>query len=1070
MNCASYISSSEIRTYSQKNLTVTAIQKIYFVFFLMLLPVFGDCMDIDFAVKLGRFETLNQRIKNDSLATFLTLDSAKIAFESNNLPNAIQLAEKTFELAKRNPKTDAVIQSLLILARSYRELFILESSQYALNNALKYYLKVITTLESAESKYMLPQIYMEYGDFYALLNLPELTLKNYEKALVFFKKSSDNIQQIAVIKKIATLSDQLGDLGLSINYNEQLLSIYKEQRQRSDEIESLNTLSKLYRSVGNYDAAIFTCKELYQYYLDEGDVDNQTEAISMIAEISYESGNRDQSDKAFKQYFSLVKKDDDLLKKEVASLRYIKNLVTEGDIYNWSLTNGYWSDPETAIRYYNDAQKYIDSQIYPDLASTILNRTGVVYFNKEDYKTCITYFELALYYAKKANNLENISDNHIMLARAFDAIEKWKEASGHYEMHATYKDSIIQQVAKQQRALANQLNDNKKESHIVEQTLERIETQERQELAFAEKELRNVALENELELFRQDVALKEMLIQNQKMAEDSAKRNYLLATQQLQNERNAKKIEQLRLEGEKQILDLKNKDAEQQNERQRIKILEQENSLAYSRQAYYVVSIVLISLILISILVIYFLNRKANQKLRIQNEKIEQQSAKLKQAYKNLELLSTIGRDITSSLIIEEIIETVYENLNTLMDASVLGIGVYIQAKKCLYFPGVRERNQRLSDINIDLVANNSLAAHCFNNQKEIILENFHESYADFINPETIPSVGDGNSSSIVYIPLTIGKKNLGVLTVQSFDIKAFDEYHINIIRNIAIYAKIALENANVYRELEIQSLNLKSANKSIRKQNALIEEQYHELLSINEEKNNLINILAHDLRNPLATAMSMTELVRFERNNLSAEQYQASEIIWRGLTRMNDMISKILDIKAIESQKINLDFEVLDVRELLVPVEKLFETKAEEKNIRLYFESDVDEPLIKVDRSYMIQVMENLVSNALKFSPSHRNVFIRIFEVEEWVHISVRDEGPGIPENEFDNLFKKYKKLSPRPTAGEQSIGLGLSIVKKYVEVMGGKVWCESKSGKGSEFFVAFLKETIPVTGFTGF
>ena len=330
--------------------------------------------------------------------------------------------------------------------------------------------------------------------------------------------------------------------------------------------------------------------------------------------------------------------------------------------------------------------------------------------------------------------------------------------------------------------------------------------------------------------------------------------------------------------------------------------------------------------------------------------------------------------------------------------------------------------------------------------------------------PETTPNPGDGNSTSIVYFPLTVGNKKLGVLTVQSFEEAAFNDYSINIIRNIAIYTKIALENAHVYRKLEIQSLTLQEANKNIGKQNKLIEEQYQELVSINQEKNSLIKILAHDLRNPLATAMSMTELVRLEKENLSAEQYQASEIIWRGLNRMNDMIRKILDIKAIESQRIILDNEILNVTELFDPLGKVFAQEAERKNINLKFESECDEPLIKVDRNYLTQVLENLISNALKFSPSKRHICVQVVEDDDNIRLSVRDEGPGIPKDECQNLFKKYHKLSPRPTGGEQSIGLGLSIVKKYVEAMQGSIWCESEIGKGSEFFVEFKKESVAI------
>ena len=1031
---------------------------------MVLMPLMGYSINFDISKKLDRLETYSLKMKGDSVLAALTLDSAKAAFQNHNYEKSIGYAEKSFELSKKFPNSDFSVQSVLILARSYRNIHLQNNSQFAFSNTLKYYIKAITALESAESKRMLPTIYEEYGDFYAKLNLTDLTIENYDKALNLIINGDDYDRQKEIIEKLAYLNYDLGNLENAVSYYNKLYSIYKKLHEESDEIRILKTLTHLYRENKDYDNAIYTSKEILNYYQRIGDEPNQIAFLSNIGEISYEAGNSDQADKAYKSYFSLVKKEQKYLKKEIASLRYIQNLITEGDIYSWSMDNGYWSDYKTAIRYYNDAQKYTDFQLYPDLASTLLNRIGSMYFKNGDYKTCITHFDLALYYAKKTKNLDFISDNHIMLARAYDAVEKWKEATKHYELHAAYKDTIIQNTENERTALAALSIDIKKENLKVEQTLDMIEAQERQELVVAQKELRNIALENELELYRQDAALKGMLIQNQKLAEDNAIRNYLLTKEQLENERNAKKIEQLNSEREKQDLLLKNKEAEEQKEKQRIKILEQENSLASSRHSYYILSIIMISLILIFIIVVYIQKRKANNKLQKQNEKIEQQSEKLKQAYQNLELLSTIGRDITSSLIIEEIIETVYENLNTLMDASVFGIGVYDHEKNRLHFPGVRERNQRLKDIYFDLSDEKTLAAYCFNNQKDIILDNYFESYGNFIQPEVAPIPGDGNSTSIVYLPLTISNKKLGVLTVQSFDQKAFNEYSINIIRNIAIYTKIALENANVYRELEMQSVSLKRANKSIGEQNKLIEEQYQQLVSINHEKNNLIKILAHDLRNPLSTAMSMTELVRFEKENLSSEQYQASEIIWRGLNRMNDMITKILDIKAVESQKINLDFEIINANELINPLEKIFAVDAERKMINLHFSSECEEPLIKADRNYLIQVMENLISNALKFSPSHRNIYVRVVENEEFVRISVKDEGPGIPENECLYLFKKYHKLSPRPTAGEQSVGLGLSIVKKYVEVMQGNIRCESKVGRGSEFIVEFKKESVVV------
>lgn len=1045
-------------------LTMKIAIKIAYSLLIFLLPSVGICFATDVGKTSDLLEIFDSKMKGDSTMVALTLDSANSAYIAHDYTKAIDFAEKTFELSKKFTNSNFTVQSVLIIARSYRDIHLMGNSPSAFNNTLKYYVKAITALGSVDSKLELSKIYKEYGDFYANLELVDLTIQNYDKALNLVLSSSEYSFQKELAEKIANLNYDLGNLEAAISYFNILHSIHEKLNEDELEIDVLKTMAQLYRENKDFDNAIYASKEILSYYERIGDISSQITYLSNIGEISYEAGNRDQADKAFKNYFSLVKHDHKFLEEEIASLRYIRNLITEGDIYSWSMDNGYWSDYKTAIRYYNDAQKIADFQSYPDLASTLLNRIGTIYFKNKDYKTCITYFDLALFYGRKTGNLDFLSTNHIMLARVYDAVEKWKEATSHYELHAAYKDSIIQIAENERKALEEISVDNEKENFKVEQILDLIEAQERQELAVAERELINIALKRDLELFRQDLDLKDLLIQNQELDKESARRKYLLTMEKLENASNEEKIELLNSERNAQKLKLQNIEIENQNKKQQIKILEQQNSLASSQQAYYRLSIILISLILVFIIVVYIQKRKANVKLRGQNEKIEQQSEKLKQAYENLELLGTIGRDITSSLIIEEIIETVYENLNTLMDASVLGIGVYNQTKNQLHFPGVRERNQRLKDINIDLSEEKTLAAFCFNNQKEVVLDNFYKSYANYIQPDIIPIQGDGNATSIVYFPLTIGDKRLGVLTVQSFDDNAFTNYSVNIIRNIAIYTKIALENANVYRELEMKSLSLKRANKNIGQQNKLIEEQYQQLVSINEEKNNLINILAHDLRNPLATAMSMTELVLFEKENLSVDQHQASEIIWRGLTRMNDMIRKILDIKAIESQKIVLDFESLNIAEVVDSLQNNFEAAAKQKDIRMHFSIESDEPVIKVDRNYLIQILENLISNALKFSPYKRNIFIRVHENGHFVRISVRDEGPGIPENEINNLFKKYSKLSPRPTAGEQSIGLGLSIAKKYVEVMEGNIWCESKVGRGSEFIVEFNKEFLSV------
>ncbi len=101
------------------------------------------------------------------------------------------------------------------------------------------------------------------------------------------------------------------------------------------------------------------------------------------------------------------------------------------------------------------------------------------------------------------------------------------------------------------------------------------------------------------------------------------------------------------------------------------------------------------------------------------------------------------------------------------------------------------------------------------------------------------------------------------------------------------------------------------------------------------------------------------------------------------------------------------------------------------------------------------MQVIDNLISNALKYSPFDTTITIRVKAKSDNVRLEVEDEGPGISEEEMPKLFGKFARLSAQPTGGEHSTGLGLSIVKKMVEAMNGKVWCESEPGKGATFIV---------------
>lgn len=270
----------------------------------------------------------------------------------------------------------------------------------------------------------------------------------------------------------------------------------------------------------------------------------------------------------------------------------------------------------------------------------------------------------------------------------------------------------------------------------------------------------------------------------------------------------------------------------------------------------------------------------------------------------------------------------------------------------------------------------------------------------------------------------------------------------------IAVFVLVLLTSIGV---------NVRNEKKN-RKLKQLIDERTNELrvsneelINLNLEKNNLISIVAHDLRSPLTQVMSLISLVKMTgKVNEEAAHYLG--IMKESVHRLDDLIIKILDVDAIESKQLKLKIENVNLSEICDRVANRYISQASKKDISIVKQIDPS-GYAKVDKTYSEQVLENLVSNAIKFSPFNTNVLISLTNQDGKVVFEVRDEGPGLTPKDQKKLFGKYQKLEPRPTGGEISTGLGLSIAKKFVEAMDGEIWCESEKNKGASFFVSFLR-----------
>ncbi|MBT1701005.1 transporter substrate-binding domain-containing protein [Fulvivirgaceae bacterium PWU4] len=246
---------------------------------------------------------------------------------------------------------------------------------------------------------------------------------------------------------------------------------------------------------------------------------------------------------------------------------------------------------------------------------------------------------------------------------------------------------------------------------------------------------------------------------------------------------------------------------------------------------------------------------------------------------------------------------------------------------------------------------------------------------------------------------------------------------------------------------------------KQIERQREQLAQRNRHLVALDEEKNNLIKILAHDLRTPINHVQGLAQVFLLGNNGLPDDQKDLIQKIIDSSERLTKMINNILDIDSIEQRRVKILMDEVPISPLVSEVVKSFDKVAAKKNIDLSITSLAETARVRGDSLFLTQVFENLMSNAIKFSAKGKKVEVSTREEGNNVWISFRDSGPGLTPEDQKLLFRKFQRLSAKPTDGETSIGLGLSIVKKYVELMGGNVWCESEPQKGACFIVGLKK-----------
>ena len=394
---------------------------------------------------------------------------------------------------------------------------------------------------------------------------------------------------------------------------------------------------------------------------------------------------------------------------------------------------------------------------------------------------------------------------------------------------------------------------------------------------------------------------------------------------------------------------------------------------------------------------------------------------------KELEALLRITEKINAGKVLDEVLDYTYESLREIIPYHRIGFSLLEENNTILraYWARSRASVVRITKGYSAGMRGSSLERVLETGEPRILndLASYLSSHPHSDSTRRI--VEEGMRSSLT-CPLIVSGKPTGFIFFSSLRTGEYRKAHVAIFREIAGQLALALEKSRLYEEV----------------------------LQANEQKDKFLGMASHDLRNPLAVVKGYAELLGGGTlGEIVPEQKKPLEIIARHCDKMLHLIHDLLDVSAIESGHLAIERRSIDLANYLKESAMDGILLAKAKSIEFISEIPPDLPTVMMDPDRIDQVINNLVTNAIKFSKPGSRITLRAVCLKEAVAISVSDQGAGIPRSEIPKMFQYFGKTTVLPSAGEKSTGLGLAIAKRMVEAHGGKIGVESEPGKGSTF-----------------
>jgi len=416
-----------------------------------------------------------------------------------------------------------------------------------------------------------------------------------------------------------------------------------------------------------------------------------------------------------------------------------------------------------------------------------------------------------------------------------------------------------------------------------------------------------------------------------------------------------------------------------------------------------------------------------------------------KQRASELGTVNSISKALASQLDPDDLIKFVGDKLKDLFKANIVYLALLNPKTKMIHFP------YQSGDDNMPMKLGEGLTSKIILSGEPLLInENVQETRAKLgVQSQGVPA------ASYLGVPIPVGDEIIGVLSVQSTEREnSFNEDDLRLLSTIAASVGVALRNATLFEDVKMAKMEAEAATKAAEK--------------ANDAKSAFLSTVSHELRTPLTSVLGFAKIIRkrldekifptVDRSDTKTEKTvkQISEnlevVISEG-ERLTHLINDVLDLAKIEAGKMEWSMESVSMMEVAERALAATTALFDQKKLKLVKDIETDLPDISGDRDKLIQVIINLISNAVKFTDKGA-VTCKVYKKQDEIIVSIIDTGIGIALDDYGAVFEQFKQVGGDTlTDKPKGTGLGLPICKEIVEHHGGRIWLESEVGKGSIF-----------------